>query len=72
MTRLGYVTLGVTAFAMSFASGCIKPAGGLYSSDESRIWVVRGDEVFRCADGAAPEQPPKPVCVRAPMTEPSR
>jgi hypothetical protein len=44
---------------------------GLRTSEERRIWVIRstttGDEVYRCADGAGPDQPPKPLCVRAPL-----
>ncbi len=48
------------------ASGCAHPVGGLIASDERRIWVVRdGEQVYRCADGAAPEAPPRPVCVRS-------
>lgn len=48
------------------ASGCAHPVGGLIASDERRIWVVRDAEaVYRCADGSAPEAPPRPVCVRS-------
>ena len=61
--------------------GCNVPesrtAGGVVASDEPRIWVVREvhtgtqviGEVYRCADGAAADQPPRPVCVKAPMGE---
>ena len=43
-------------------------------SEERRIWVVRRQKehdttVYRCADGAGPDQPPKPVCVRAPFAD---
>lgn len=43
-------------------------------SEERRIWVVRRQRekdttVYRCADGAGPDQPPKPVCIRAPFAE---
>jgi len=55
--------------AMSVATvvtGCAHPIGGLIASDERRIWVVRdGEQVYRCADGAAPEAPPRPICVRS-------
>ena len=62
--------------------GCGVPesrtAEGVVASDEPRVWVVRSThnkdqtiaEVYRCADGAAENQPPKPVCVKAPMVEP--
>lgn len=54
-----------------------RTANGVVASDEPRIWVVRSthtkeqiiSEVFRCADGAEADQPPKPVCVKAPMVE---
>ena len=60
-------------------SACSLPesrtAAGVVASDEPRIWVVRTvsadgqtiSEVYRCADGAAADQPPMPVCVKAPM-----
>jgi len=63
---LGYVAL---------STGCSSTqVNGVFSTDEKRIWVVRiTDEkhadVFRCADGAPPEQPPKPVCIRAPFVD---
>lgn len=48
------------------AGGCAHPVAGLIASDERRIWVVRGSEhVYRCADGSAPEAPPRPLCVRS-------
>jgi len=50
--------------------GCIKPVGGLITTDEDRIWVVRDDEsVYRCGDGAEEGRPPRPVCVRAPFAD---
>lgn len=64
-----------------FLGGCSLPesrtAEGVVASDEPRVWVVRSihnekqiiAEVYRCADGAAENQPPKPVCVKAPMVE---
>ncbi len=61
---------------ISLAAGCAAPArvGGVVTSEERRIWVIRAqkdgnEEVFRCADGAEPGKPPKPVCVRAPMVD---
>jgi hypothetical protein len=52
--------------------GCATPRDAAMISEERRIWVVRralnkDTEVYRCADGGGPEEPPKPVCVRAPM-----
>ena len=54
-----------------------RTAQGIVASDEPRVWVVRAShnqnqvisEVYRCADGAAANQPPKPVCVKAPMVD---
>jgi hypothetical protein len=75
----------VTKFAMLsvlLLVGCGIPesrnASGMVASDEPRIWVVKTtttkeqqiDEVYRCADGAEGNQPPKPVCVRASMVDP--
>ncbi len=72
--RIAFVSLVVL-----WSVGCTPPpsrtAGGVVASDEPRIWVVREvhtanqvvGEVYRCADGAAADQPPKPVCVKAPM-----
>ncbi len=61
---------------------CVKPpesrgASGLVASEDPRVWVVRQrlfenqtiSEVFRCADGAKENAPPKPVCVKAPMVD---
>lgn len=50
---------------------CQQPARDAgYLSEERRVWVVRramnkDTEVYRCADGAGPDQPPKPICVKA-------
>jgi hypothetical protein len=69
---------------LSFVSlgACVKPpesrgASGLVASEDPRVWVVRQrlfenqtiSEVFRCADGAKENAPPKPVCVKAPMVD---
>ena len=35
--------------------------------EASRMWVSQGARVYRCADGAEANQPPRPVCVHAPM-----
>ncbi len=71
----------LVAFSAGLFAACAPPesrtAGGIIASDEPRIWVVREvhttnqviGEVYRCADGAAADQPPKPVCVKAPMGE---
>ncbi|MBK6534357.1 MAG: hypothetical protein IPF99_33755 [Deltaproteobacteria bacterium] len=49
-------------------SGCANTINGVITSDERRIWVVRNQsEVFRCADGSGEGEPPRPVCVRAPL-----
>ncbi len=73
--------IACTFIAMLALVNCTPPAsrtaGGVVASDEPRIWVVREvhtsnqiiGEVYRCADGAAVDQPPKPVCVKAPMGE---
>jgi hypothetical protein len=60
------------AVTLGGAAACASPNNVAYVSDERRIWVVRqapgsDAEVYRCADGATPEQPPKPVCIRAPL-----
>lgn len=75
MRTLSLPLLGSLLVA-AFASGCAAPAriAGVTTSEERRIWLVRltkdgNDEVYRCADGAEPGKPPRPVCVRAPMVE---
>jgi hypothetical protein len=67
--------------AMLALAGCTIPesrtAEGVVASDEPRVWVVRAShvkgqtiaDVYRCADGAEANQPPKPVCVKAPMVD---
>jgi hypothetical protein len=59
------------AILVLLLGGCVTP-NGLYSHVETstnpRIWVVKGTEVFRCADGAAENAPPQPICVRAPTS----
>ena len=55
-------------------AACSPPQNVVHMSDERRIWVVRqaagrDAEVYRCADGATPEQPPKPVCIRSPLVQ---
>jgi hypothetical protein len=66
---------------LSSVGGCSVPesrtASGMIASDEPRIWVVKTTvtsrqsiaEVYRCADGAEVNQPPKPVCIKAGMVE---
>ena len=59
-------------FALLFVAitGCASTVHPVFTSESPRIWVVEapgtGDQVvMRCADGAAPTDLPKPVCVRA-------
>jgi len=75
------ICLAFAATLTGVLTGCQQPesrtAAGVVASDEPRIWVVREvntgtqviGEVYRCADGAPADQPPKPVCVKAPMGE---
>jgi hypothetical protein len=60
-------TIAICLAAAAIA-GC-SHFGGVVTSNETRIWVLKTgggiDEVYRCADGAAQDQPPRPVCVRA-------
>ena len=52
--------------SLPLLSGCPQPIGGLISSDERRIWVIRNfTKVYRCADASGPDSPPRPVCVPA-------
>jgi hypothetical protein len=79
MSKRNTWLIALTAFGVLPA--CTVPesrtANGVITSDEPRIWVVRAihtnnqviDEVFRCADGSPADQPPKPLCVKAPMGE---
>ena len=42
---------------------------GVISSEERRIWIVRDKtEIYRCADTAPDNEPPRPMCVRVPFT----
>jgi hypothetical protein len=70
------VILGILAGA-----ACSPPesrtAHGVVATDSPRVWVVRATidrgqvvhEIYRCADGADDKSPPKPVCVKAPMSD---
>jgi hypothetical protein len=47
------------------AAKAVRP---VLTSPEQKIWLVKGvDEVYRCADKGAADQPPQPVCVPARM-----
>jgi hypothetical protein len=59
--------MGIVAVVLA-ASAC-SPAVGMVASTEKRVWMVKGEEVYRCADGAQQDQPPKPICVRAPLVK---
>ncbi len=51
-----------------WTSGCGHIVKGVLTSENRRIWVVVDDgKVFRCADAHDGDQPPRPVCVRAPL-----
>jgi hypothetical protein len=70
-----YARLIITLLVLAPALGaCAEPKYVLNLSEERRIWVVRGSQgkdaaVFRCADGSGPDQPPKPVCIRAALVD---
>lgn len=50
-------------------SGCGHVVRGLLTEEHRRIWVVVDDgKIFRCADAHDADQPPRPVCVRAPLS----
>jgi hypothetical protein len=40
------------------------------ATDSTSIWVSIDGQVYRCTDGAAAGQTPKPVCVRTVRTAP--
>ena len=66
-------TMVIAIATFASLAGCNQqPRDASAISEERRVWVVRRAvnkdiEVYRCADGAGPDQPPKPVCIRAPM-----
>jgi hypothetical protein len=65
MTKLAilFAVVGATAACNT----AIRP---VLTSPEQKVWVIKGeDEVYRCADGAAVDQPPNPVCIRARLIE---
>ena len=69
-----FVFLSVALSMLAAVTACATPNNVAYVSDERRVWVVRqaagsDADVYRCADGSSPEQPPKPVCIRAPMAK---
>lgn len=72
---MGATTTKVFAVAIlaNLIAACApQPRDASAISEERRVWVVRrainkDTEVYRCADGAGPDQPPRPICVRAPM-----
>jgi hypothetical protein len=71
-TVLGAVLAAVAAGTLGACNP--EPKDVTHLSEERRIWVVRRQQtkdttVYRCADGAGPDQPPKPVCIRAPFAE---
>jgi hypothetical protein len=73
MLSLSRIVLAVGLLA-SFAGCNTPPKDVTQLSEERRIWIVRrsmGNDttVYRCADGAGPDQPPKPVCIRAPLVD---
>ena len=70
------LTLITLTLALGSLAACAPPdpKDVTQLSEERRIWVVRKQRekdttVYRCADGAGPDQPPKPVCIRAPFAE---
>lgn len=62
--------LALLAALAASLGACATTAQGIITSDERRIWVVRnGNEMYRCADGATENDPPRPVCIRAVMNQ---
>ena len=56
-------------FLAAFTSGCSHTLSGIPTTVQRRIWVVvDAEKIFRCADANDVDQPPRPVCVRAPLT----
>jgi hypothetical protein len=61
-------TCRMTMFVLGawLLAGCVQPISPVYTSTESRIWVVRGaSEVYRCVDVAPDGKGPQPICVQA-------
>ena len=61
-------------FVIATSAACAAHVKPVFTAEAPRIWVVQspasGDEqVYRCADGAGSGELPKPVCVRAAMTD---
>lgn len=50
--------------------GACSPLTGIVTSDERRVWVTRGSDLYRCADAALADEPPRPVCMRTIFTKP--
>ena len=51
------------------STDCGPVVKGLVTVENRRVWVVVDDgKVFRCADAHDADQPPRPVCVRAPLS----
>ena len=61
-----------TALAVTFLfASCSHVAYlGPPNGSPKRMWIVKGDKVYRCADGAANDEVPKPVCINAPLANP--
>jgi hypothetical protein len=69
-------SLLLSLLALMMVGGLLAGCGSVHSlevrdkSDDRAIWIVKDQtEVYRCKDGSQPEDPPRPVCVRAPMVE---
>lgn len=62
----------VACLFVALAAGCGSTVQGVLTSDKERIWVIVDlGQVYRCADSTQGSQPPRPVCVRAPMASAS-
>lgn len=60
------VLLGLLSVTIA---GCGHAVKGVPTSESRRMWIVVDDgKVFRCADAHDGDQPPRPVCVRAPLS----
>lgn len=59
---------------VSLIGACLSACApsGLYARIETaqtgRIWVVKGGDLYRCADAAPEGGPPQPLCVRTPIS----
>jgi hypothetical protein len=52
------------------ATACTSAVRPVLTSPDQKIWLVKGvDEIYRCADAGAADQPPNPVCIRARIVE---